>query len=177
VLHDVIRAITVCLILRQYEHNYCCGTTLNITWSALRKNISFYHSEFSRKSDLVLPSSISCWCLLSRIPVLYIFSSVLPPITCFRSQFSTQDVTNPVCFPSFLFYVQSTTTLHNTSFPTGSMQLIFPSLLQYISELPRYLWSAFRVSKYQHSTKVCSRCYIPLLTSWHWQFKISFNKV
>jgi hypothetical protein len=105
VLHDVFRVITVWLILRQYEHNYCFGTTLNITWSALRKNISLYQNEFSRKNDIVLPSSISCLCLLPRISVLYVFSSILPSITCFRSQFLHRMW--PIQFASLLFILRT----------------------------------------------------------------------
>jgi hypothetical protein len=50
-------------------------------------------------------------------------------------------------------------TLCNTSFLTRSAQLIFFILLQHhISELSRYFWSFPEVSKFQHHTKLYSKC-------------------
>ena len=46
-------------------------------------------------------SSSSCLCLLPHLPITFIIPSNFPSITCFRMQFLTLGVTNPVSLPSF----------------------------------------------------------------------------
>jgi hypothetical protein len=93
-----------------------------------------------------LRSSSSCLHLLPRIPVTPSFSSVFPPITCFKIQFLRKLWPNQVAFLPYnvhrisIFYLN----LRNTSFFTRSTQLTSILLQRHIGKLYKYFWSAFR---------------------------------
>jgi len=70
----------------------------------LRQVHSLFQSAFSTQCDLVLPlfslrSISSCKRLLPRLPVTYIPPSILPSITCFRSQFLRKMWTVQLSYP------------------------------------------------------------------------------
>jgi len=59
----------------------------------------------------------------------------------------------------------SSFTLCNTSLVTRSAELVFSNLLQHhIPKLPRYLWSTFLMSRFQHHRKQCPKCIILLVS-------------
>ena len=115
-----------------------------------------------------LRSSSSCLHPLPRLPVIPIFPSTFPSVTCLRRQFLRKMWPIELTFLLFLVrkvFLSSLMLCNTSSFFTRSVQLIFCILLQHhISKLLRYFWSTFSSVCPSASYKATLHCSI-LLTS------------
>jgi len=124
----------------------------------VRCSVSSFNLQFPLFS---LGSSSGSLRLLPRTPFTPILTSIFPSITCFKSQFLPKMW--PIQLASLLFivcakFISSFSLCHISSFLARSVQLIFSILLQHISKPSRYFWSTIRMCKFQHRTKLCSKC-------------------
>jgi len=124
----------------------------------VRCSVSSFSSQYPLFS---LRSSSGFLRLLPRSPFTPILTSIFPSITYFIRQFLPKMW--PIQLAFFLFivcgmFLSSFTLCHISSFFTRSVRLIFSILLQHISKFSRYFWSTIRVYKFQHHTKLCSKC-------------------
>jgi len=92
-----------------------------------------------------LRPSNSCLCLLPRLPVTFILTSISPSVTCFRRQFLRKlwPIQLALLFTIRRMYIPSLT-LNTSSFLTRSFQLISFLLRSNISKLSRYYRTAPR---------------------------------
>jgi hypothetical protein len=112
-------------------------------------------SSFSFNSQyplFCLDSSNSCSHLLPRLPVTSILPPVFPSIMCFRRHFLRHMWPIQLPQPSLVvLYVEY-------SSPPWLYVMISIPYKHHTSKLPRYFWSTFEESKFQHHTKLCSKC-------------------
>jgi hypothetical protein len=120
-------------------------------------------SSFSFQYPLVsLKSYSSCLRILPCRLIASLLSSIFLSILRFIGQFlrtmrSIQIVL--LIFIACRVFIYSWTLYNTSSFPTRSVQLIFSIHLQHhFSKLPRYIWSTFRMSRFQHRTVMCPKC-------------------
>ena len=159
-----------CYVILSFIHSVFCLTTgpkpppkrcLHIVQS----RASSFKWEYPLLS---LRSSRRFLCLLPRLLATSISPFIFPLITCFRRQFLRKVWPIKLAFRFLIscrIFLCSLTLSNTSSFLTWSVQLIFSILLQHISKLSRYFWSASWSVKFQHHTKPCSKCSILLVSS------------
>jgi len=124
-------------------------------------------SSFNFHYPLVsLRSSFSCLCLFLCLPITSLLSCIIPSITCFRRQFLHKMWPILLAFLHFIacrIYLSSLTLCNTSLFLTQLVQLIFSifttTTFQNFPGIPHLL---SKVAKFQHHTKLCTKCSIVL---------------
>jgi len=124
---------------------------------ASASSFNFHYPLFS------LRSSSCCLRLLSRLPITFILPSYLSSNNVFQKAVPTQRANNPVSLPSFLLYVRHSSPpwLFLTLFHLSNDRSNWPSpsfSSTTFQNFPRISVLLSEVSKFQHQTKLHSRC-------------------
>ena len=125
----------------------------------VRPSVSSFNSQYPLN---FLWSSSGCLSLPPRLPLTSFLLFIFPQITCFRRYFLYEMWPNQ---SAFLIFIVSTIFLsflnvrNAYSFFTRSGHMIFSILLQHhFSNFPTISDLLSDVSKFQHHTRLCSKC-------------------